>query len=153
MNAIAPVSSGKETVAAPAVFLEMQDIEKSFPGVKALQGVSFSVGHGEVHGLVGENGAGKSTLMKILSGAYRADAGTLCLDGEAVSQPTPALMIERGVAVIYQEFAQAEHLSVAENIFMNRLPRNRFGRIDWATASREAERAMDRLGFHIDPRR
>ncbi|MGN6304391.1 MAG: sugar ABC transporter ATP-binding protein [Mesorhizobium sp.] len=153
MNAIAPVSSGKETVAAPAVFLEMQDIEKSFPGVKALQGVSFSVGHGEVHGLVGENGAGKSTLMKILSGAYRADAGTLCLDGEAVSQPTPALMIERGVAVIYQEFAQAEHLSVAENIFMNRLPRNRFGRIDWATASREAERAMDRLGFRIDPRR
>ena len=136
-----------------APFLEMNDIEKSFPGVKALQGVTLSVRRGEVHGLVGENGAGKSTLMKILAGAYRANAGTLILNGEEISNPNPALMIERGIAVIYQEFAQAEHLSVAENIFMNRLPRNRFGRVDWTAARREAVRAMDRLGFSIDPRR
>lgn len=155
MNAILAVAAERAEKSAGLstdVILEMNGIEKSFPGVKALQDVSFSVGRGEVHGLVGENGAGKSTLMKILSGAYHADAGALILNGETITAPTPASMIERGVAVIYQEFAQAEHLSVAENIFMNRLPRNRLGRIDWATACRDAVEAMDRLGFSIDPR-
>ncbi len=134
-------------------FLEMRDIEKSFPGVMALQGVSFSVGRGEVHGLVGENGAGKSTLMKILSGAYRADGGSLTLNGERLEGASPADMIERGVAVIYQEFAQAPHLSVAENIFMSRMPRKRFGIIDWGKANRQSLDAMRRLGFEVDPRR
>lgn len=136
--------------AAGAIILEMTGIEKGFPGVKALQGVSFSVKAGEVHGLVGENGAGKSTLMKILSGAYRANAGALKLDGQIVESPTPAQMIEKGVAVIYQEFAQAAHLSVAENIFMNRMPKA-FGRVDWAEANRQAVAAMRKLGFEIDP--
>lgn len=139
--------------ASSNTFLRMEGIEKSFPGVKALQGVSFSVARGEVHGLVGENGAGKSTLMKVLAGAYHANGGRFELDGEVITAPTPAAMIERGVAVIYQEFAQAEHLSVAENIFMNCLPRNWLGGIDWGKASRDAEKAMDRLGFAIDPRR
>jgi len=139
--------------AFPGVFLRMDSIEKSFPGVKALQGVSFSVARGEVHGLVGENGAGKSTLMKVLAGAYHANGGQMELNGEIITAPTPAAMIERGVAVIYQEFAQADHLSVAENIFMNRLPRNQFGQINWAVAARDAETAMSRLGFNIDPRR
>lgn len=133
------------------VILEMTAIEKSFPGVKALQGVSFSVRKGEVHGLVGENGAGKSTLMKILSGAYRANGGQLRLDGRIVEAPTPAQMIEKGVAVIYQEFAQAAHLSVAENIFMNRMPRGALGRVDWAAAQAQALAAMRKLGFEIDP--
>ena len=134
------------------VVLEMRGIEKSFPGVKALQGVSFTVGRGEVHALVGENGAGKSTLMKILSGAYSADAGQLVYEGETIQQPTPSGMIERGVAVIYQEFAQAEHLSVAENILMNRMPRTRLGLVDWRRAAEAAVAAMARLGFEIDPR-
>jgi ribose transport system ATP-binding protein len=150
-------SAGATPAAKNSAFAEpllrMEAIEKSFPGVKALQGVSFSVARGEVHGLVGENGAGKSTLMKVLAGAYHANGGRLELNGQEISAPTPAGMIERGVAVIYQEFAQAEHLSVAENIFMNRLPRNRLGRIDWKTAERDAEKAMSRLGFSIDPRR
>ena len=124
--------------------LEMHEIEKSFPGVKALQGVSFKVRHGEVHGLVGENGAGKSTLMKILSGAYTADGGEIRLDGETITAPTPSDMIARGVAVIYQEFAQAEHLSVAENLFMNRMPRGAFGRIDWRKLHHDAADAMMR---------
>ncbi|MBN8998617.1 MAG: sugar ABC transporter ATP-binding protein, partial [Rhizobiales bacterium] len=130
----------------------MRGIEKSFPGVKALQGVSFTVGRGEVHALVGENGAGKSTLMKILSGAYSADAGQLVYEGETILQPTPSGMIERGVAVIYQEFAQAEHLSVAENILMNRMPRTRLGLVDWRRAAEAAVAATARLGFEIDPR-
>lgn len=131
--------------------LEMVGIEKSFPGVKALADVSFSVARGEVHGLVGENGAGKSTLMKILAGAHRADVGRLVVEGDLIESPTPAGMIDRGVAVIYQEFAQAPHLSVAENIFMNRMPRKQFGRIDWAEAGRLSLAAMRRLGFEIDP--
>ena len=131
--------------------LEMTGIEKTFPGVKALQGVSFSVRPGEMHGLVGENGAGKSTLVKILSGAYHANSGTLSLNGERIDSPTPSVMIEKGIAVIYQEFAQAGHLSVAENIFMNRMPLRRFGRVDWAEANRRSLAAMHKLGFEIDP--
>ena len=85
--------------------------------------VSLSVDRGEIRALVGENGAGKSTLIKILSGAYAADAGRIELFGEEIARPTPAGMIARGVAVIYQELAQAPHLTVAENIFLGRLPR------------------------------
>lgn len=87
-------------MAVPA--LKLQGITKSFPGVRALTDVSFTVMPGEVRALVGENGAGKSTLMRVLSGAHRADAGNIELFGEAVHNPTPAGMIERGVAVIYQ---------------------------------------------------
>src|SRR4029450_3572574 len=101
--------------AAPAV-LELVGIAKSFPGVQALGGVHLALRRGEVRALVGENGAGKSTLMKVLSGAYVADAGEVRLFGEVVRHPTPAGMIERGIAVIYQELAQAPHLNVAENI-------------------------------------
>ena len=87
--------------------LRLEAITKSFPGVKALSDVSFSVDRGEIRALVGENGAGKSTLIKVLSGAYVADAGRIELFGEEIAHPTPAGMIARGVAVIYQELAQA----------------------------------------------
>ena len=150
-QAACPMDGPTLSVLERKTLLEMHEIEKSFPGVKALQGVSFKVRHGEVHGLVGENGAGKSTLMKILSGAYTADGGEIRLDGETITAPTPSDMIARGVAVIYQEFAQAEHLSVAENLFMNRMPRGAFGRIDWRKLHHDAADAMMRLGFEIDP--
>ena len=133
---------------APA--LRLDSISKSFPGVKALSDVSFSVDRGEVRALVGENGAGKSTLIKILSGAYVADAGRIELFGEEVVRPTPAGMIARGVAEIYQELAQAPHLTVAENIFLGRLPRNGL-RVDWAEARAKARDVMTKLGFEIDP--
>lgn len=110
--------------------LALTNIAKSFPGVKALSDVSFTLKRGEVRALVGENGAGKSTLMKVLSGAYWADSGTIEVFGEKITRPTPAGMIARGVAVIYQELAQAAHLSVAENVLMGRLPTKR-GMIDW----------------------
>jgi len=130
--------------------LRLQEISKSFPGVQALSDVSLTVERGEIRALVGENGAGKSTLIKILSGAYIADAGHIELFGEAVAHPTPAGMIAKGLAVIYQELAQAPHLTVAENIFLGQLPRRGL-RIDWATARAESRRVMDRLGFDIDP--
>jgi ribose transport system ATP-binding protein len=133
---------------APA--LRLKGITKSFPGVKALSDVSFSVDRGEIRALVGENGAGKSTLMKILSGAYVADAGGIELFGEEIAHPTPAGMIARGVAVIYQELAQAPHLTVAENIFLGRMPRRGI-RIDWTAANAGAREVMTKLGFDIDP--
>ncbi len=135
----------------PTMILQMAGIAKSFPGVRALDGVSFSVRRGEVHALVGENGAGKSTLMKILSGAYQADQGVITFDGNAIAFPTPSQMIGLGIAVIYQEFAQAPHLTVAENIFLHQLPRTRLGTVDWKKATAEARRYMDRLGFSVDP--
>ncbi|MBB3354985.1 sugar ABC transporter ATP-binding protein [Rhizobium lentis] len=130
--------------------LALAGITKSFPGVRALKGVSFSLQPGEIRALVGENGAGKSTLMKILSGAYSADEGRIELFGEEVLDPTPAGMIARGVAVIYQELAQAPHLTVAENVLMGRLPR-KGALIDWGEAKRRTIEVIDRLGFDVDP--
>jgi ribose transport system ATP-binding protein len=133
---------------APA--LRLDGISKAFPGVKALSNVSLSVDRGEIRALVGENGAGKSTLIKILSGAYVADAGRIELFGEEVANPTPAGMIAKGVAVIYQELAQAPHLTVAENIFLGQLPREGL-RVDWAAARAKSREVMRKLGFDIDP--
>ncbi|HEX2509352.1 MAG TPA: ATP-binding cassette domain-containing protein, partial [Microvirga sp.] len=133
-------------------FLEMAEISKGFPGVAALQNVDFSVRRGEVHGLVGENGAGKSTLMKILSGAYRADSGEIRIGGQRIDRPSPLQMLGLGVAVIYQEMMLAPHLSVAENIFLGRLPKTRIGTVDWREAVSGSLAVMERLGFRVDPR-
>jgi ribose transport system ATP-binding protein len=145
-SSVTPISSH------PGPALEMRGIGKSFAGVRALDAVDLEVAAGEVLGLVGENGAGKSTLMKILSGAYAGDAGQMRVFGEPLHRPSPAEMIARGVAVIYQEMSLAPHLSVAENVFLGRLPRRRLGAIDWARAERETARLTARLGLHIDPR-
>ncbi|WP_233858456.1 sugar ABC transporter ATP-binding protein [Paraburkholderia sp. HD33-4] len=131
--------------------LEMRNIQKRFPGVHALKGVSLKVRRGHVLALVGENGAGKSTLMKILSGAYVADEGEVVVGGETVANPTPQSMIDRGVAVIYQELSLAPHLSVAENVFLGCLPRARSGTIDWRKAARDTEQITRMLGFELEP--
>jgi ribose transport system ATP-binding protein len=132
---------------APA--LKLERISKSFPGVKALTDVSFTLMPGEVRALVGENGAGKSTLMRVLSGAHWTDEGKIELFGETIVNPTPASMIERGVAVIYQELAQAPHLTVAENVLLGHLPKKGM-LVDWAEARRLTKEVTDRLGFDVD---
>lgn len=131
--------------------LEMVGIHKRFPGVYALKDVSFTVDKGTVHGVVGENGAGKSTLMRVLAGAFLADEGHVIIGGETIIAPTPEKMLQLGVAVIYQELAQAQHLTVAENIFLGRMPTNRLGMVDWRRANSEATAALEKLGFNIDP--
>ena len=143
-------------VATPAstrrLVLAMRGIDKSFPGAHALRGVDLDVAEGEILGLVGENGAGKSTLIKILAGAYTRDAGEIEINGESVEAAEPHEMIERGVAVIYQEPSLAPHLSVAENIFMGRLPVRRLGLVDWHRLTQETAVVSQRLGLDLDPR-
>ena len=105
--------------------LRLSGIAKSFPGVKALDGVDFEIAAGEVHALLGENGAGKSTLLKILAGAQSADRGAIEIDGEAVTLINPQDAQRRGVVTIYQEFTLAPNMSIADNVFIGREPGNR----------------------------
>src|SRR5919106_298295 len=111
--------------AGPA--LEMRGIRKAFPGVVALDGVDLTLHAGEVHVLLGENGAGKSTLMKILSGAYRKDAGEILINGRDADIQSPRDALARGVRIIYQELNLVPRLSVAENIFLGAAPTRAFG--------------------------
>ncbi len=138
------------TAPGPAL-LEARDIGKSFPGVKALDGVSLTIRAGEVHALTGENGSGKSTLSKILSGMQEPDEGTLLIDGRELRLTSPAEAIARGIVMISQELTLAPTLTVAENIFMGRLPLTRFGAVDWRRLKRDAEAALDRLDVHVSP--
>lgn len=132
--------------------LEMRGIDKRFPGVHALRNVDIRVSSGEILGLVGENGAGKSTLIKILSGAYQRDDGEIRVDGKPVGHTDPHHMLAMGIAVIYQEPSLAMHLSVAENIFMGRLPTRRGVAVDWARLDTETAALSERIGLHLDPR-
>ncbi len=132
--------------AAAAPVVRLAEVSKSFPGVKALAGVSLELRPGEVHALLGENGAGKSTLIKILSGVYAPDAGQVEIDGQAVALQGPAHAQRLGVATIHQELLQFPDLTVAENIFLGHAPMRRWGRIDWETSRRRAAELLAQLG-------
>ena len=110
--------------------LELFKINKEFPGVKALTDVDLNLKKGEVLALVGENGAGKSTLMKILSGAYKKDSGTIKFDGKEVVIHSPKQSEEMGIAIIYQELNLIQRITVAENIYLGRFPKVN-GVIQW----------------------
>jgi ribose transport system ATP-binding protein len=129
--------------------LELRGIKKSFGGVKALQGVDFSVGPGEIVGLVGGNGAGKSTLMKISAGAYLPDEGTVTMKG--VTPQSPADAIRMGVSLVRQELIQAGDLDVGANVMLGHEP-HRYGIIDRGALYRRAAQALERVGGGIDPR-
>ena len=133
-----------------ALALEMLDITKTFPGVQALDAVSFGCARGEVHALCGENGAGKSTLIKILGGVYRPDGGTIRLDGREVAFSHPIAARRAGVSIIYQELSLLPHRSVAENVFLGLEP-TRFGVLDRRAMRDNASRLLRRLGSSIAP--
>ena len=130
--------------------LEVRSLVKSFPGVRALKGVSLSLARGEVLAVIGENGAGKSTLMKILAGVQRQDSGEVLLDGTAVTIRSVQDALAHGIALIHQELNLADNLTVAANIFLGR-EKLRMGLIDSATQRREARKFLDAVGLPVEP--
>jgi len=133
----------------PSPLLEIRGLQKSFPGVLALDQVDFNVRPGEVHALMGENGAGKSTLIKVLTGVYPRDAGEIRLAGRDILPRTPRDAEALGISTVYQEVNLIPHLSVAENICLGRQPTRR-GRILWGQVRQRARVATARLGLDID---
>jgi rhamnose transport system ATP-binding protein len=131
--------------------LAVRGISRSFEGIQALSDVSFDVAPGEIHALVGENGAGKSTLVKIVTGLLVPDAGSIAVDGETVSFPTPMAAREAGVSAVYQDPKLFPHLDVAENIFMGIFPKLGAGVVDRRRTYAEADRLLGELGVDLAP--
>jgi ABC-type sugar transport system ATPase subunit len=133
--------------------LELRDVVKTFGGTRALDHVTVTVRPGEVHAIVGENGAGKSTLMKAICGACKLDQGSIILRGEQIHLSNPHHAMLLGIATVHQHFTLIPELSVAENLFLGRLPRTRLGLVDWDQLYRDAAEVLNRLNFRLDVRR
>lgn len=136
------------TESTPA--LRLEGIVKDFPGVRALDGVSFSVMPGEVHALMGENGAGKSTLMKVLGGIYQPDEGQIIVGEQYVVMTSPLEAKKKGIMFIHQELSLAQELSVAENIYLGELPTRRFGLVDWEKVFTQTNEILAKLNVGFD---
>ena len=130
--------------------LEMRHIYKTFPGVKALQNVDFTLKKGEIHALMGENGAGKSTLMKIMTGVYTKDSGKVIIKGEEKEIKSTNDAKENGIAMIFQEMSLVPSLTIAENIFLGYELR-KHGMRDVKLMKQETEKVLKRLGLDLDP--
>ncbi len=136
----------------PKTILSLKHIYKTFGGIHALSDVSFDLREGEIHALVGENGAGKSTLIKVITGAYTPDSGSIQLGGAEYDGLDPTLARHLGIGAVYQEFNLLPELAVAENIFLEQQPLHRIGLIDTVRRARTASQFLERLGAqHIDP--
>ena len=132
-----------------AYVLEARDISKSFGEAQVLKNVDFSLRAGEIHALMGENGAGKSTLIKIISGDYSKDSGTIFIEGEAAKVEDPHTAIQMGIRVIHQEINTVRPMTVAENIYLGNFPRKKNGLIDWGKLYRDASAVLEEMGEEI----
>jgi simple sugar transport system ATP-binding protein len=137
--------------AAADVFLDLRNVEKRFSGVRALDDVSLTIRSGEIHCLAGENGSGKSTLIKIMSGVYRPDGGSILINGRNLPHLTPIEAIRQGVQVIYQDFSLFGNLTVAENLALNTELQAKRKLVSWSRVRSIADQAIERLGVDIDP--
>ena len=137
---------------ADEVLLDMRGISKSYPGVLALADADFTVRHGEIHGLVGKNGAGKSTLMGVLMGIRQADSGSVAIDGSELHHVSPQTMLDAGISYVPQHINLLNTLTVAENILVGKLPKNRFGLVDWKAVNEDSQARLQRLGLKLDVR-
>lgn len=148
----AMASDGTQAVPAGQVILEMRDITKEFPGVKALSNVNMLVRRGEIHAICGENGAGKSTLMKVLSGVWPVGSydGEILFEGHPVTFQNINDSEKAGIVIIHQELALIPELSIAENIFLGNEQRKR-GVIDWVLTQQRATELLARVGLSEDP--
>lgn len=135
-----------------AELLRIEDVSKSFPGVKALENVSLTLNAGEVRGLVGENGAGKSTLIKIITGAYEKDSGNIYFLGRELRKIDPILSRKLGIFAVYQDVMIAPDMSVAENFFLGSQP-TRFGFVRWRKMKAEAQKFLKEVGLEVDVNR
>lgn len=137
-----------------SIVLSMKDISKTFPGVKALSHVDFTLRKGEIHALMGENGAGKSTLIKVLTGVHEFENGTIHIDGisEAIVNKSPQDAQSRGISTVYQEVNLCPNLTVAENLFIGHEPR-KLGMIDWRTMNKKSAELLESLGIEVFPAR
>lgn len=131
--------------------IEVRNITKEFPGVKALNGVSFDIRPGEVHALVGENGAGKSTIIKILMGVYTKTSGEIYLNGEKIDLKSPLHAQALGLGAVYQDVNLAQHLSVAENFFMGQFIHNKFGVVNHKKMNEETKKTLESIDVHVNP--
>lgn len=130
-------------------YIELKNICKRFAGVNALQNVSMDVKLGEVHALAGENGAGKSTLIKIMSGFHQPTSGECYVEGKKVEITDPSVALNLKIGVVYQELNVVDSLSVGENIFFGRLPKNKWGQVQWKKLYRDSEEILKRIGLNI----
>ena len=134
--------------------VEMKNITKKFPGVTALDNISFTIKPSEVHILLGENGAGKSTLMKILSGAYEPTSGTIVLGDKEYDKLTPSLSQEAGISIIYQELSVVNEISIQENIFIGKFVEKKalgFKVLDQRFMNKRTKEVLDQIGLDRDP--
>lgn len=134
----------------PPPLLEVRDVSKRFPGVRALHEVNLSLGHGEVLAVIGENGAGKSTLMKILAGVQLPDSGSIRIDGKEVVLDSVKTALQSGIALIHQELNLADNLPVGANIYLGREP-TKFGLIDRRQINADAQKVLDQIGLDVSP--
>ena len=132
--------------------LVMKDIVKTFPGVKALKNVGFSVAHGEIHALMGENGAGKSTLMKCLIGIHPPTSGEIFFNGNKIVNYTTAEALKMGISMIHQELSPVEHRSIMENIWLGREPKTKLGLVDHKKMYKLTKEILKEIEFHEDPK-
>jgi len=146
-----PLAVSPQPVPTEALLIEVEGVRKAFPGVVALDDVSFRLRAGTVHALMGENGAGKSTLMKILAGVYIPDQGSYRLHGREIALTSPLDALENGIAMIHQELNLMPFMSIAENIWIRREPLNRFGLIDHAQMYEMTRELFARLSIELDP--
>lgn len=131
--------------------LQMKDIDMFFPGVKALKHAQFNLKKGEIHSLMGENGAGKSTLVKVLTGVYHKTGGTIFYDGHQIEPESPLQSQQIGISTVYQEVNLCANLTVAENIYIGREPRGKYGQIDWKTMNQKARELLkNELGLDLE---
>lgn len=133
-------------------YLEIKNISKSFYGVSALKNISFHIELGEIHVVIGENGAGKSTLMKIIAGLYQADGGEIILKGKPVRMANPAEAIAHRISMIHQELMPIPYLTVAENVFLGREPRNKAGLLDKREIVRKTQELFLEMKIDLDPK-
>ena len=147
------VKAVRESGAVPTAkyLLEVKDVRKEFAGNVALDDVSFRLRRGTVHALMGENGAGKSTLMKIIAGIYTPDAGEFFLNGLPIRLGSPLDALDNGIAMIHQELNLMNHMTIAENIWIRREPKNRFGLVDHKELHSRTYRLFEELGIDLDP--